>query len=93
MLGQCLVNAFRTFVTSSNGSLTIVSDCAGWSLGEAENKRICQIFGLKSAHGRLRNLISEESFRLFTVLYFSIRSSRLSDLCYRLPSCMSVKTT
>ena len=31
--------------------------------------------------------------RLFTVLYFSIRSSRSSTLCYGLPSCMSVKTT
>ena len=29
--------------------------------------------------------------RLFTVLYFSVRSSRLSALCYGLPSCMSVK--
>ena len=31
--------------------------------------------------------------RLFTVLYFSVRSSRSSTLCYGLPSCMSVKTT
>jgi len=31
--------------------------------------------------------------RLFTVLYFSVRSSRSNDLRYGLPSCMSVKTT
>ena len=31
--------------------------------------------------------------RLFTVLYFSVRSSRSSALCYGFPSCMSVKTT
>ena len=31
--------------------------------------------------------------RLFTVLYFSVRSSRSSALRYGLPSCMSVKTT
>ena len=31
--------------------------------------------------------------RLFTVLYFSVRSSRSRALCYWLPSCMSVKTT
>ena len=31
--------------------------------------------------------------RLFTVLYFSVRSSRSSTLRYGLPSCMSVKTT
>ena len=30
---------------------------------------------------------------LFTVLYFSVRSSRSSALRYGLPSCMSVKTT
>ena len=34
-----------------------------------------------------------KSPRLFTVLYFSVRSSRSSALCYGLPSCMSVKTT
>ena len=28
--------------------------------------------------------------RLFTVLYFSVRSSRSSAMCYGLPSCMSV---
>ena len=32
-------------------------------------------------------------FRLFTVLYFSIRSLRSRALRYGLPSCMSVKTT
>ena len=31
--------------------------------------------------------------RLFTVLYFSVRSSRSSAFCYGLPTCMSVKTT
>ena len=31
--------------------------------------------------------------RLFTVLYFSVGSSRTSALCCGLPSCMSVKTT
>ena len=31
--------------------------------------------------------------RLFTVLYFSVRSSRSSALRYGLPSCTSVKTT
>ena len=31
--------------------------------------------------------------RLFTVLYFSVRSSRSSALRYGLPSCVSVKTT
>ena len=31
--------------------------------------------------------------RLFTVLYFPVRSSRSSALRYGLPSCMSVKTT
>ena len=31
--------------------------------------------------------------RLFTVLYFSVRSSRSSALRYGLPSCISVKTT
>ena len=31
--------------------------------------------------------------RLFTVLYFSVRSSRSSTLRYGLPSRMSVKTT
>ena len=36
---------------------------------------------------------SHTKARLFTVLYFSIRSSRSSTLCYRLPSCVSVKTT
>ena len=30
-------------------------------------------------------------YRLFTVLYFSVRSSRSNALCYGLPSCMSVK--
>ena len=34
-----------------------------------------------------------KDIRLFTVLYFSVRSSRLSALCCGLPSCMSVKTT
>ena len=33
------------------------------------------------------------NYRLFTVLYFSVRSSRSSALRYGLPSCMSVKTT
>ena len=33
------------------------------------------------------------SDRLFTVLYFSVRSSRSSFLRYGLPSCMMVKTT
>ena len=32
-------------------------------------------------------------FRLFTVLYFSVRSSRSSVLWYGLPSCVSFKTT
>ena len=32
-------------------------------------------------------------YRLFTVLYFSVRSSRSSALRYGLPSCLSVKTT
>ena len=31
--------------------------------------------------------------RLFTVLYFAVRSPRSSAMCYGLPSCMSVKTT
>ena len=31
--------------------------------------------------------------RLFTVFYLSVSSSRSSALCYRLQSCMSVKTT
>ena len=31
--------------------------------------------------------------RLFTVLYFSVRSSRSSALRYGLPSCMSAETT
>ena len=39
------------------------------------------------------NLGSHTNVRLFTVLYFSVRSSRSSALRYGLPSCMSVKTT
>ena len=31
--------------------------------------------------------------RLFTVFYFSVRSSIWSALCYRVSSCMSVKST
>ena len=30
-------------------------------------------------------------YRLFTVLYFSVTSSRSSALCYGLPSCMKIK--
>ena len=45
----------------------------------------------------LKEAINETLFRvelrLFTVLYFCVRSSRSSALCYGLPSCMSVKTT
>ena len=40
-----------------------------------------------------KNFPRESGGRLFTVLYFSVRSSRSSALCYGLPSCMSVKTT
>ena len=39
--------------------------------------------------GRVCNLINS---RLFTVLYFSVRSSRSNALRYGLPSWMSVKT-
>ena len=37
--------------------------------------------------------LSQLKIRLFTVLYFSVRSSKSSALRYGLPSCMSVKTT
>ena len=49
------------------------------------------------SHARSRHfawhLLWISTTRLFTVLYFSVRSSRSSALCYGLPSCMSVKTT
>ena len=38
-------------------------------------------------------MVRELAFRLFTVLYFPVRSSRSSVLRYGLPSCISVKTT
>ena len=42
---------------------------------------------------RTDNIVLMLNFRLFTVLYFSVRSSRSSALRYGLPSWMSVKTT
>ena len=42
---------------------------------------------------RLGVFASRVLVRLFTVLYFFVRSSRSSALRYGLPSCMSVKTT
>ena len=48
----------------------------------------------KMAAVRLQNFCNwTGEARLFTVLYFSLRSSRSSALRYGLPSCMSVKTT
>ena len=35
----------------------------------------------------------KNELRLFTVLYFSVRSSRSSALRFPLPSCMTVKTS
>ena len=40
----------------SNDLLTIIGDLLGRRLPETENKRICQISGLKSGRGPLRNL-------------------------------------
>ena len=49
---------------------------------------------LENDHSQCRKVVSSFYLhRLFTVLYFSVRSSRSSDLRYGLPSSMSVKTT
>ena len=47
----------------------------------------------KLLHLLRRTIRYNQPSRLFTVLYFSVRSSRSNALCYGLPSCMSVKTT
>ena len=50
-------------------------------------------FHFISLHFVSQTTVSRTNARLFTVLYFSVRSSRSSALCYWLPFCMSVKTT
>ena len=56
------------------------------------NVRCWKLSSLKLSNCAFGPRISRGS-RLFTDLYFSVRSSRSSALRYGLPSCMSVKTT
>ena len=56
--------------------------------GQCQGLQTPTLFKTKNAH-----LATLFKTRLFTVLYFSVRSSRSSALRYGWPSCMSVKTT
>ena len=56
--------------------------------GQCQGLQTPTLFKTKNAH-----LATLFKARLFTVLYFSVRSSRSSALRYGLPSCISVKTT
>ena len=61
-----------------------------------KNNKLILILMITLFNEKVSRLLNEKPVflnrRLFTVLYFSVRSSR-SNLRYRLPSCMSVKTT
>ena len=48
---------------------------------------------LKSFKALFADIFNQKRNRLFTVLYFSVRSSKSSALRYELPSCMTVKPT
>ena len=65
--------------------------------GEPEIKKMTQnahvtVRQKQGCYKALRWDAKQQMKRLFTVLYFSVRSSRSSALRYGLPSCMSVKT-
>ena len=68
-----------------------VTDCLYLEEIKAISVAILKILNLGSYRNRnIFHINLLQIYRLFTVLYFSVRSSRSSALCHRLPSCMSV---
>ena len=68
-----------------------VTDCLYLEEIKAISVAILKILNLGSYRNRnIFHINLPQIYRLFTVLYFSVRSSRSSALCHGLPSCMSV---
>ena len=68
-----------------------VTDCLYLEEIKAISVAILKILNLGSYRNRnISHINLLQIYRLFTVLYFSVRSSRSSALCHGLPSCMSV---